>query len=502
MILINAQKVGYARVSTREQSENQNALIQQKARLEEAGVTKIFCDVESGANTERKDFQKLLELARQGKINTIVATRWDRLTRNEALYLELKKILQDYKVQLKLLDQGDVDLSTACGELSADMQAIFAVHERRMLRERVKRGYEYRKKKKIACQRTPWGYRNQDGKYVLDTQPLICLLTDRPSNYQKLAEEPDNSPRLVVGTSKSDIAKDAIKYFFQVKRPRKVLAYLYEKYGIHRKKDTNWMLSEELLFWNAGQSFNEWLRNPVLRGHTAYNKYNRNGKKLRNAPSEWEIHENTHPTQTLLTKADFQEIEAVLKANSKKVGTPGSKFYLTGLILCHECGHKCVLKRSSTHGYYGCRNSTLGCNNRQCIRLEKLDEAIIREFFLKAKSLNSDLEIITSEEKESPEITQLKQQLEGIENLLDINPNETLKRAKHELNKQIEAALKQSNSDDFSTATAKEILSHPYASHLGFWYTLNQEEREIIYEKLIQSVSIHKGEVVEVKLTI
>ncbi|WP_026103896.1 recombinase family protein, partial [Kamptonema formosum] len=55
-------------------------------------------------------------------------------------------------VKLKLLDQGEVDLSTASGELSADLQALFAAHERRQLRERIKRGHEYRRVKKLLGQ--------------------------------------------------------------------------------------------------------------------------------------------------------------------------------------------------------------------------------------------------------------------------------------------------------------------------------------------------------------
>jgi site-specific DNA recombinase len=201
--------IGYARVSTREQAENQQALEQQKARLEEAIArlvpeesVKILFDIESGNSNERQQFNKMLEQVRQGKITTIVATRWDRLTRNEILYLQLKEILRSYNITLILLDQGEVDLSTPFGELSADMQALFAVHERRMIRERVQKGHEHRRKKKVAWTRPPWGYVIKNDRYLLDTRPIVCSIEDRPSNYQDLAQEPDNSPQLA-GVSKS-----------------------------------------------------------------------------------------------------------------------------------------------------------------------------------------------------------------------------------------------------------------------------------------------------------
>lgn len=128
---------GYVRVSTQEQANDHNALKQQTHRIEQFGVDKIYQDIESGANSERAGFKELLYLVSQGEVNLIVATRWDRLTRDELVYLKIKQILRSSNVKLKLLDQGEVELTTALGELSADMQAIFVVHERRMLKERV-----------------------------------------------------------------------------------------------------------------------------------------------------------------------------------------------------------------------------------------------------------------------------------------------------------------------------------------------------------------------------
>lgn len=516
MKLKNINVKGYARVSTREQAENQYALEQQIARLKE-GIARLFpelkaeilFDVESGDSNEREKFNRLLEQIEQGKIKVIVATRWDRLTRNELLYLQLKQILRSYNVTLHLLDQGEVDLSTASGELSADMQALFAVHERRMIRERVKKGFEHRRGKGIAWARAPWGYTVKDDKYVLDIKPIVCSIEDRPTNYQDLSREPDDSPQLA-GVSKSEIAREAIDYLLRVRRPRQVLKYLYQKYGVERKQyskskeDPNSkrapisVLTEELLFWNSGGNFADWIKNPVLRGHTAYCKYK--NKRLI-PPEEWELHPNTHPEQVLVTENEFIEIKDFLKSNARKVGAPGSKFYLTGLIFCGQCGYKCVLKRGTKLSYYGCRHSKAGCDNSKCVRLDKLDSAIIAKLFEKAHSLESQ----PSVEQvlfESPKLIKLKEQLAGLEKLLKIQEDDDLKRAKYGLIKQIESLTSNSEQENFENATATEILSYPYAKHLGFWYTLSVQEREIVYEKLIERISILHGEVVSVELRV
>lgn len=168
--------VGYARVSSREQAENCHALDQQIDRLKSAGAEHILSDVESGANSERPQFNKLIQLVEDKQVSIVTATRWDRLTRSEAIYIQLKNLFQRSSVKINLLDQGEVDFETASGMLNADLQAIFAVHERRMLKERVKKGFEYRRKKKAAWGRQPWGYTISDNdQYIIDTNPIICL---------------------------------------------------------------------------------------------------------------------------------------------------------------------------------------------------------------------------------------------------------------------------------------------------------------------------------------
>lgn len=67
-------KVGYGRVSTQDQS-----LDVQIEKLKEAGCSKIFTDIASGSNTQRKGYLALLDYLRSG--DTLVITRIDRIAR-------------------------------------------------------------------------------------------------------------------------------------------------------------------------------------------------------------------------------------------------------------------------------------------------------------------------------------------------------------------------------------------------------------------------------------
>jgi DNA invertase Pin-like site-specific DNA recombinase len=53
--------IGYARISTQEQTLNL-----QKDALEKAGCTKLFTDTVSGAKTERKGLEEALSYVRKG----------------------------------------------------------------------------------------------------------------------------------------------------------------------------------------------------------------------------------------------------------------------------------------------------------------------------------------------------------------------------------------------------------------------------------------------------
>jgi DNA invertase Pin-like site-specific DNA recombinase len=63
-------RIGYARVSTQEQTLNL-----QKDALQQAGCNKIFTDTASGAQTERKGLDEALHYVRNG--DTLVVWRLD-----------------------------------------------------------------------------------------------------------------------------------------------------------------------------------------------------------------------------------------------------------------------------------------------------------------------------------------------------------------------------------------------------------------------------------------
>ena len=125
-------KIGYARVSTRDQS-----LQLQVDALKEAGCGKIYQEVASGAKTARVVLDDLINNLREG--DTLVIWKLDRLGRNLAHLLQLMDELQ--KKQVCLISLSDsIDTTTAQGRLIFSIFASLAEFERGLISERTRAG--------------------------------------------------------------------------------------------------------------------------------------------------------------------------------------------------------------------------------------------------------------------------------------------------------------------------------------------------------------------------
>ncbi len=102
-------RIGYARVSTRDQHPEAQA-----DALHAAGCERVFTDKASGKLARRPELDKALLVLR--KHDQLVVTKLDRLGRSLEHLIELAGTFQTRGVHLVVLDQG-VDTSTAVGRM-------------------------------------------------------------------------------------------------------------------------------------------------------------------------------------------------------------------------------------------------------------------------------------------------------------------------------------------------------------------------------------------------
>lgn len=125
-------KIGYARVSTRDQN-----LSMQVIALKNDGCEKIYEETASGTKTERRGLDDLLKQLRPGDV--LVVWKLDRLGRSLKHLVELVQWLMQNKIGLRSLNDP-VDTTTSQGRLIFNIFASLAEFERDIIRERTKAG--------------------------------------------------------------------------------------------------------------------------------------------------------------------------------------------------------------------------------------------------------------------------------------------------------------------------------------------------------------------------
>jgi site-specific DNA recombinase len=453
-------RVGYVRVSTREQDEG-NALEQQTARIEKAGAVLIFSDIESGRSDKRKEFNRMLAMCKQRKVNEVVITRIDRLARSVITIHRTLVTLEECGVKLVVLD-APIDPKSPFGWFSVNQMAGLAEFESRLLSERIKHGLSYLREQKKAAPRPPFGFCRVNEKYAPD---------------MTLHES---------GKSHWDIALDIINYFLgELSTLRSTATYIINQYGIS---------------WTAA-GLRYWLTNPVLRGHTAYNM-----RGNLNNPEKWEVHQNTH--QAMITVEQYQLIQKKLEDNKHKYAYGNNKTYkevlpLAGQIFCGCCGYRCFIKqgKSKTYRVRCKKHDNLGdafCTNKTSGYLQNIITAVDKALVAKYEEVKSlAVEgVDTSVTENNPELISRQEQLKTLRAM----PNNPI----------IQSAIEQTLIE-IQTIKQKETLSQQVNAELlrllnicfgdnDYWLSLSWDDKRDFYQELVESVTVLNGLLLDIKL--
>ena len=127
-------KIGYARVSTSDQSHDL-----QIDALTKSGCEKIYTETASGAKTSRPELDALLGFIREG--DTLVVWKLDRLGRSMSHLLQVVESLELKGVGFICLEQN-INTTTPTGKLIFHIFGALAEFEKGLIQERTKAGLE------------------------------------------------------------------------------------------------------------------------------------------------------------------------------------------------------------------------------------------------------------------------------------------------------------------------------------------------------------------------
>lgn len=441
--------VGYARVSTREQAANSQALEQQIARLKAAGAAKIYTDIESGTKSDRPQLQGLLNAIRSGQLATLWVTRLDRLARHLPTLRQIVDTIQSHGVRLVALDEA-IDLSTAAGKLQVNLLGAFAESYSDSLSERISHGKAYARQK-LRVSHAPLGYRkNHAANLEPDHGPYFCSLDGQE-------------------WSRWDLARWYVEQYLSLRALGAVARLQIPVLGFKH-------------FDNAS-GVRRYLRSPVLRGHTVY---------YPKSPSP-EIHHNTH--EPLITLSEWDQIQEILHHN-RRVGKWGArgKYALTGLVRC-VCGAACVCAHDGTgrYHYWRCRD-TDDCDRRRHVRQGALEDWVCEQLTHRAQEL-SEIALSDATRPESPKLRSLREQLSGLRAL---GSNPAIAAAILDIQNQI-AALTSTANESTTISQDRADLLFAVFSRAETFRTLPTSDRRALYLRLIEQVTVSNGEPVAIR---
>jgi site-specific DNA recombinase len=188
----------YARVSTDEQADRdfssidaQLAACRRKAEANGWRIVQEYREEASGKNLRRPGMEGLIATLKRTRIDVVIATRLDRLSRDTVDTEYLINLCRNREAELVLLQQP-LDEATATGRMGRRMNSVFNQFEREMISDRVcfKRGELIRNGMRPGGW-TPPGYNLLDAHtYTLDEKdaPMVLQVFEQAAVGRRICD--------------------------------------------------------------------------------------------------------------------------------------------------------------------------------------------------------------------------------------------------------------------------------------------------------------------------
>ena len=133
---------GYVRVSTRSQNyDNQVEVIQNFCKLKNYNLIKVFADKASGKDTDRVEYQAMIETlqANPQNVEVLIVTKIDRVGRSIRDLLKFVDWCSEHKIGFVAI-QNNIDTTIKEGRLFLYIMGALSEYERELILERTETG--------------------------------------------------------------------------------------------------------------------------------------------------------------------------------------------------------------------------------------------------------------------------------------------------------------------------------------------------------------------------
>lgn len=443
----------YVRVSTEEQAINGDSLRTQREELTKYALSNGFHiygiyedDGFSATNLNRPALQKLLKDVEQNKINRILITKLDRLSRGVRNYYKVLDVLDEHGVFWQTVFEK-YDSSTANGRLHINIMLSVAENESAQTSERIRSVFKTKiENKEVISGKIPIGLKKENKKIVID----------------------ENAKQTVI---------DGFNFCKETTSVYQTLQKLDLKYP---ELQLNYMRVYRML------------TNKLYVGI----KVTKYGEIKDFCPSVLDIR-------------TFEAVQTIIQKNARKPSTNNSGGYLfQGMLKCAECGYtlggKFYSKNVETSRYYYvCKRHLLSlkCNCNTNFNEQKIEQKLLKEFKVELKKYISNYEYIQHSLKKtdmSKEISTLENKLTKLKDLYirDLIRIEDYEKDYKEYVSELESLYKQQektkvteNASNNNLNVLKSFLEQDFSS---MYDKMSRIEKRRIWLSIIDHITLDK----------
>ncbi len=392
----------YVRVSTLNQIERES-LSTQESRLKayckanNIASYKIYKDAGiSAKDIKRPALEQLMQDTEQEKIQTIIVTKLDRITRSLKDLIGLMEFFEKHKVKFISISQN-IDTTGPMGRFMLNLLGSVAQVEREMTAERVAEDMHHRALTgKWNGGPIPYGYTIR--------RRIINELKEKGSDESEAIKEASKktpeAKRLYIDEEEAEIMKKIYEMYLEEKSLRGVTDRLNAE-GYKTRKSLPW----------ATASVSRVLTNPTYTGRILYGKKKTSlTGQLEKVPKEnWKIVKGEH--ERIISDDIFYKVQELVQERSFKRTKATKTYLLSGLLKCGKCKgpvygytyrkkHKDKKGKTKITEYFWYRCHNYGSKGSKiCKGLvvpgKKLDERVIREL----TKISEDREVLKDKKK-------------------------------------------------------------------------------------------------------
>ena len=327
-----------------------NSIVNQKAILKKYAQEQGFRNIQffvddgySGANFNRPDWKRMIELVENDKVGVIIAKDMSRIGRNYlevGLYTEM--LFPEHDVRFIAVNSGVDSTNQQDNDFTPFLNIINEFYVK-----------DSSKKVKAVMKQ-----KGESGEY---------LTTNPPYGYMK---DPDNKKKWIVDGEAAEIVKRIFALCLDGYGPSQIARILKEDKVItptihfqQTGRATRNAPPDNPFNW-TGDTIADILERPEYQGHTVnfktYKQSYKSKKTCNNPEEKWLVFENTHEA---IIDADTWARVQELRKNKRRPTRTGKTNMFSGIVRCADCGEKlyyCTSKNfEARQDHFVCSTSRL-----------------------------------------------------------------------------------------------------------------------------------------------